>query len=134
MSDSFSAFSFKNIWKAIKTCDLGYLRFLLEEWYLDNIEWRIRHHLLNQRCENCRNWYFEGRLAGRGCGKCDLEHHCYDYHDWCPIWNIDFDIDERGYTLCEDGWERVATTPAGKEITQVSKSGIWMYKHDGEMK
>jgi len=124
-----------NIWfEIIKVRDLGYLKFLLEEWYIDNLRWRIEHHLLGQRCENCRNWHFEGRFAGRGCGLCDLEHHCYDYHDWCPIWNMDFNIDERGYTTSEDGWERVTVTPAGKKITQVSKSGIWMYKHDGEMK
>jgi hypothetical protein len=143
MSDSFSALSFENVWEAIKTYDLGYLRFLLKEWYLDNIDLRIRHNLLGQRCENCRNWHFKGRAAfedshsdkKRKYGTCDLYSlYWEDYHGWCPVWNIDFDIDEQGYTTSDDGWERVTTTPAGKKITQVSKSGIWMYKHDGEMK
>lgn len=131
---SFSSLSFKNIWEGIKTCDPGYLMFLFEEWYIDNIRWRIEHHVLGQRCENCRNWYYCGRLSGRDLGRCELGSQYYDYHDWCPIWNMDFNIDENGYTLCEDGWERVITTLAGKKITQVSRSGIWMYKHDGEVK
>lgn len=130
---SFSSLSFKNIWEAVKSHDPGYLMFLFEEWYIDNVRWRIEHNILGQRCENCRNWHFCGRMNGRGVGKCELESQYCDYHDWCPIWNMDFNIDKNGYTLSEDGWERVITTLTGKKITQVSRSGIWMYKHDGEM-
>jgi RimJ/RimL family protein N-acetyltransferase len=139
---SFSSLSFSNIWEAIKTCDPGYLTFLFEEWYIDNVRWRIEHHILGQRCENCRNWHYCGVAAFEGdhpndrrkYGDCDLyPHYWQDYHGWCIGWNIDFDAEERGYTLDEDGCERVTTTLTGKKITQISRSGIWMYKHDGEI-
>jgi len=140
MVSDFSRLSFKNIKTAIMDRDFGYFMFLIEEWYIDNIRWRIEHHILRQRCENCRNWHFCGVATfediptggRRKYGTCDLNSRYWeDYHSWCPVWNMDFDIDDRGYTLCDDGCERVTTTLTGKKITQVSKSGIWMYKHDG---
>ena len=123
---------------AVKNCDLWYLISLLEDWYLDNIRCRIEHHILGQRCENCRNWHFCGVARfedhsneRRKYGECDFHtFHWQDYHGWCSVWNIDFSIEEKGYTLCEDGWERGYTTPAGRKIIQESRSGIWMYRCD----
>jgi len=140
MASDFSKCSLSNLWGAIKNYNLGYLMFLVEEWYIDNIRWRIKHYILSQRCENCRNWHFQGVIRfedhpneRRKYGECDFDTlYWQDYHGWCPVWNIDFDIEERGYTLCDDGWERGYTTPAGKKIIQVSKNGIWMYKCDNK--
>lgn len=130
-TDNLCELSFKNIWNAIKSFDLYYLCFLFKRWYIGNLEWRILRNVFNQKCGNCRNWHYKGKFSGKEIGKCDfLQDLLYETPGWCPCWNIDLDAND--YTTDEDGWERVFTTPAGKEIIQVSRSGIWMYVRDGK--
>jgi len=130
MEDNFSKLSFQNIWSAIKTYDLCYLTYLLENWYIDNIRWRIEHYILQQRCETCRNWHFCGRLDGGKLGNCDFHQEYSDFHDWCVCWNLDGKANDD--YMEEDGWQRAHITPAGRKIVQVSKGGIWQFKHSGE--
>ena len=113
--------------------DLNSILFAFDELYIDHIRWRILHHIFGQKCGNCRNWHFCGRMFGSSYGRCDLDSlHWAGYHDWCPVWNIDCGIDDAVYTECEDGCLRVEKLPSGKHIVQESKSGIWMYKKDGD--
>jgi hypothetical protein len=120
---------------AIAELDVEYACYLMEEWYLDNIEWRFRHYIMRERCETCRNWHFSG-FEGREqrmYGACDLHTmNWQDFHGYCPAWNLDV----IGWdTHCrEDGFRRVKKTPNGKIITQISKGGIWQYLHDGDLR
>lgn len=124
-----------SLWDALKDRDFQYIYYgIWDDFYYDHIYWRIHHWLLNERCENCRNWHFCGLWEGRMYGTCDI--HTWelweDYHAHCPCWNLDPEEDPR-YSR-EDGWEMRAVTPCGKVITQISRGGINQYLYDGEPK
>jgi hypothetical protein len=118
---------------AIKDLDFGYIRFLIEEWWFKNVDWRFRHYILQQRCENCRSWHFCGKSNGRLIGTCDLQSiYWEDYHGYCPVWGVDLNEDESHER--EDRVEREWKTPCGKVITQISRGGIYQYLYDGKPK
>jgi hypothetical protein len=114
-----------------------YLRYEMLEiiWY-DNILHLWRHYFLHQRCENCRNWQYEGRRknSDRKYGICLLLNEFpEDYHAHCYNWNLDLTDYERGVTDLPDGWEMGHKTPAGKQIVRISKNGHWLYLRDGDI-
>jgi RimJ/RimL family protein N-acetyltransferase len=118
---------------ALKNKDFDYIKYIPEEWYYDHLCWRIHHYLLNERCETCRNWHFCGKLGGRVIGTCDVSDlYWYDYHGHCPVWNVDLTEDSIHERV--DGWERAWKTPGGKEITQISRGGVWQYLYSGKPK
>ena len=123
-----------------KYLELPYLNFryefLLETLWFDNILFFYRHHILHQRCQNCRNWQYEGRWqsTGREYGICKCNREFDDYHAHCPSWNEDWLEDERGATHLPDGWMFPTTTAGGRNITQISRNGRLMYLKDGEPK
>jgi hypothetical protein len=115
-----------------KYMDFRYL--YLSEFYMDHVLFYWQHYVCGQRCENCRNWTYMGRLKSDGIeiGSCSLwKEDFLDYHGHCFSWNQDLDEDERGYTHDEDGCEMPSKTPNGKQITVISQNGRWVYLHDG---
>ena len=120
------------------TLEIKYQEFRyldLPEFYMDHILFYWLHYLCGQKCGNCRNWTYTGRLQSDGIerGDCFLWKETFlSYHGHCFCWNQDLDEDERGYTHCEDGCEMPCETPNGKQITMISKNGRWIYLHDGE--
>lgn len=114
---------------AIKERDFWFIWFMITDWYYETVRWRIHHHVLNERCENCRNWHFCGKWEGRDYGTCDISAYWYDYHDHCGCWNLEPKEDNR---YCnEEGMERPWDTPCGRKITQFVHGGVWQYKHEG---
>lgn len=118
---------------AIKNSDLWYFKFILDEWYFDHVWWRIHHYVFRERCENCRNYHYKGKVRNEMYGTCDIHTHEWtSYHGHCACWNLDIEADSQ-YAY-EDGCERPYVTPTSKTITQISRSGIWQYLYDGEPK
>jgi hypothetical protein len=117
----------------VKYKEFRYLDF--PEFYMDQILFRWQHYICGQRCQNCRNWIYMGRLKSLGkveIGHCSIWNEDFlDYHGHCFSWNHDFTENERGFTHDEDRSEMPMKTPAGKWITVVSRNGRWMYLYDG---
>jgi hypothetical protein len=124
---------------ALKNKDYWYFRMMLDDFYLDHIQWRIRHYWFHEKCETCRNWHYCGKIKGHKIGFCDWEPYNPNEtggwegsHGYCTLYN-DPHIDtwEDWYTFDEDGSEMPFKLPSGKWITVRSRSGHWQYLYDG---
>jgi hypothetical protein len=99
-------------------------------WYYKNIYDKVRHYWYHESCRTCRNWTHEARLITFGLtGRCGLANDYITHEsEYCPVYNLDLNENILDYTTNEDGCERIYKTICGKNIIQVSKCGIWMYR------
>ena len=130
LSDIFK-YSKRYVSDAIKDTYYNVLDFTIVPWY--------HNVILRERCRNCRCWRFMGRHIqdgqSKGYGVClwDIRRQTWfqtSENNWCECYNVLPEKDAT-YTELPDGHEDFFVTPAGKEVTRISKNGRWLYLHDG---